>query len=92
MALWFIYDNKEIDNAAFEKLLSKKKNKLEPGTKNATQWIQWIDEKILDKKIIKDKDPLYLQKLWAEYQKKEKEQDKEQKKSLTELHKGTPPA
>ena len=92
MALWFIYDNKEIDNAAFEKLLSKKKNKIEPGTKNSTQWIQWIDEQILDKRIIKDKDPLYLQKLWAEYQKKEKEQDKEQKKSLTELHKGTPPA
>jgi|14BtaG_2_1085337.scaffolds.fasta_scaffold18203_1 hypothetical protein len=90
IALWFIYDNKEIDNAAFEKLLSKKKNKIEPGTKNSTQWIQWIDEQILDKRIIKDKDPLYLQKLWAEYQKKEKEQDEQQKKSLTDLHKGTP--
>ena len=90
IALWFIYDNKDIDNEQFEKLLSRKRNKVEPGNKNSTQWIQWIDEQILDKKIIKDKDPLYLQKLWAEYMKKQKQQDEEQKQDLADLHKGTP--
>ncbi len=90
IALWFIYDNKDIDNEQFEKLLSRKRNKVEPGNKNSTQWIQWIDEQILDKKIIKDKDPLYLQKLWSEYMKKQKQQDEEQKQDLADLHKGTP--
>jgi len=73
-AMLFIYRDNAIDNEYFLEKLNDKKDTITAQKRNATDWITWIDEKVLDGNFLRnkgftgDQDGFHARKGWKSYQ------------------------
>tara|TARA_R100000808_G_C2147209_1_gene155142 strand:- start:205 stop:1170 length:966 start_codon:yes stop_codon:yes gene_type:complete len=47
-ALWFIFENEDIDNALFLDCLRNRRNTFQPGLKSTKEYIRWFDDSIIN--------------------------------------------
>ena len=47
-ALWFVFENKDIDNTLFLDCLRNRRNTFQPGLKSAKEYIRWFDDSIIN--------------------------------------------
>ena len=74
-AMLFIYRDNTISNQYFLEKLQDKRDTITAQKRNATDWITWIDEKVLDGNFLRnkkaftgDKDGFHARKGWKTYQ------------------------
>ena len=48
-ALWYIFENKEIDNELFLDTMRDRKNTFRPGLKVAKEYVRWFDDSIINR-------------------------------------------
>jgi hypothetical protein len=73
-AMLFVYADLNVDNEYFLGKLQDKKDTITAQKRNATDWINWVDEFVIDGNFMRnkaftgDKDGFHFRKGWKEYQ------------------------